>query len=127
MSVNVSVETTKLHTETVATGLVITRTVDPTTAQAFYTATLQFGTHTFLVDASDKPISALSLNQNPGCIVLGVEEMGSVFMTPIKTADGTDTVLGAVLADMMDAKIAAFLTPPVEPDPVSPVDPTPAL
>ena len=110
MSVNVTTETTTLMSETVATNLILTRTV-AADASATYTATLQYATHSFVVGADGKPVSVVSLNQNPGSIGMGIEETGAVFMTPI-TYNGTETVLGEVLAEMMDAKILSFLTPP---------------
>ena len=115
MAVNSTTQTTSLLTETVTTSLTISRSVNPD-ATPVYSGTLQFGTHSFLVDADGKPTSVISLNQNSGAIGLGAEEMGAIFMTPV-TYNGNATVLGEVLAELMDAKILAFLTPPVVPDP----------
>ena len=107
MSVNIITQTSTLLSETVATSLVITRTVNPD-CSATYTCTLQFGTHTFSVDANSNPTGIISLNQNPGVMGLGAEATGAIFMTPV-TFNGTPTVLGEVLANMMDAQITSFL------------------
>ena len=126
MSINVNFDTAKIQSETVATGLIITRNVNQD-ASVFYTATLQAGTHSFIVDENNVPVKVLVLNQNSISIGLSPEEAGIFFMTPLKNMDGTDTCLGIILARLMDDKIQAVVqsnqppTPDPIPDPIPPV------
>lgn len=107
MSVNIISQATTLLSEVVATSLTITRTINPDCSPS-YTSSLQFGTHTFAADANGTPISIISIGQNPGSIGLGPQQTEEIFMTPI-TYNGTSTVLGELLATIMDARISDFL------------------
>jgi hypothetical protein len=114
MAVNIETNTVKIQNQTVATDLVITRTVkDDGTPE--YTGTLQYATHSFYVDDNGNITGVLSLNQSRGNVIITPDKANTIFATQLVDASGKSTCLGEVLADMMDKEIQEAITPVVQP------------
>ena len=96
-------------TETVAQSLNIFRgyNMSPTNASntPSYTVNLTYVDNQFLLNTDGTKNKVLAQGFNSRNIYYTPEQVGVFFMTPMKKADGTDTVLGEFLADLMDAAI----------------------
>ena len=98
--------------ETVGTTLNITRSLIAGTPPAVaYAVNLGYADHSYLVDKGSK-VKLLTQGENPRWIGYQPEQVMALFGTPMKRADGTDTVLGEFLAELWDAAIQADLNAP---------------
>lgn len=121
MAAKVVTTQSNIQTETVAHNLTISRTYNvapgvPAGIDPIYYIGLSYGDNEFLVDSEGKRTRLISQGLNGKNIFLTNEQVGTLFMTPIKKADGTDTVLGELLAELMDAVIVEDLNKPVTPN-----------
>jgi hypothetical protein len=95
--------------ETVGTTLNITRSpIAGTPPTVAYSVQLGYADHSYLVDKGAK-VKLLTQGENAKWVGYTPEQVMSLFRTPMKRADGTDTVLGEFLAELWDAAIQADL------------------
>lgn len=98
-----------IMTETVASGLNINRFVDPISLSAGYHINLSYIDNEFMVDVDGVKTRLLSSGNSPKYVSYTPAQALTFFSAPMKKADGTDTVLGEFLAEMMDAAIVEDL------------------
>lgn len=102
-------------TETAGTTLVITRTVhtgDQGVPVVKFNVRMEYAEAEYLIDAEGNRIRLLSSNMNPKQVYHADDASMEFYMTPMKTADGEDTVLGEFLSQLWDQDIVADMQKP---------------
>lgn len=97
------------------------------TAISFYRSTHQMGENTvntmftvqishaegqYLVDEEENKLRIVTYNQNAATFSLTPEQVGELFMLPVKLSDNTETTLGELIADKADEYINLSLAAP---------------
>lgn len=108
MAVNVTTGNISTQSEVVATGLTISRIVNPDCSVA-YSVNLPYATNTYTLDENNVPNGVYRLNHNPVNLTLTAEQVQDFFTTPVTDSTGLLTNLGDLLASLMDASIKVSL------------------